>query len=55
MQNKIMEKELQIHQKTKRELVEALAELKGGIISMKHEVLHRRIARKRSKLVAMLQ
>lgn len=52
MQNKIMEKEILIHQRSKHELLEAIAGLKSAILSMKretHEKLDHRIARRHNK------
>ena len=46
MQNKIMEKELAIHQKTKHELLEATNELKNAILSMRRELLSSHMAKK---------
>lgn len=52
IQNKVMEKEILIHQRTKHQLLEATARLKDAILSMKreaHKKLDHRIGRRRSK------
>lgn len=52
MQNKIMEKEILIHQRSKHQLLEDTAGLKSAILSIKreaHEKLDHRIVRRRIK------
>lgn len=38
IQNKIMEKEIMLHQQHRRELTEAITELKNALASMRREV-----------------
>lgn len=54
MQNKIMEKEVLIHQRTKHEMQAATAELKTAILSMRCEVFDNHVVRRHSKLVAKM-